>query len=169
MGKRCALDHAGVLGQLRPAGVCLTLLVACISGCESRHPPAPAPDLELGQAKFRVFCSACHGSEGQGTDNGPPPLAGSPWVMGPESRIVRIILHGVRGVIEVRDKTYNLEMPGFGRILKDAEIAAILSFVRATFGGPSPPVSARTVGELRALHPDRIDYWTAKELLADER
>ena len=87
--------------------------------------------------------------------------------MGPETRIVRIILHGVRGAIEVHDKTYNLEMPGFGRILKDADIAAILSFVRATFGGPSPPVSTRTVSEVRALNPDRMEYWTAEELRRD--
>ncbi len=165
MGERGAAGAPAVPERIRPPRVCGVILAVCVAGCGKSPPPDPAPDLELGQAKFRMFCSPCHGSEGQGTENGPPPLARSPWVMGPEARLIRIILHGVRGAIEVHDRTYNLEMPGFGPILRDGDIAAILSFVRATFGGPSPPVSARAVSEVRAMHPDRMEYWSAEELL----
>lgn len=143
-------------------------LAAFAAACEERGARAPAAELEKGRAKFRVFCSPCHGPEGQGTPDGPPPLAKSPWVMGPETRLIRILLHGVRGAIEVQGKTYDLEMPGFGQILTDDDIAAILSFVRDAYGGPSPPVARETVSEVRALHPDRQDYWTVEELLRDE-
>jgi mono/diheme cytochrome c family protein len=109
MGERGAAGAPAVPERIRPARICGVILAVCVAGCEKGPPPDAAPDLELGQAKFRMFCSPCHGSEGQGTQNGPPPLAGSPWVMGPETRLIRIILHGVRGAIEVHQKTYNLE------------------------------------------------------------
>jgi len=74
------------------------------------------------------------------------PLAGSPWVRGPENRLIRIVLHGVRGPLEVHDKTYDLEMPGFGRILSDADVASLLSYVRRRSGAACLWPSAATLG-----------------------
>lgn len=94
-----------------------------------------------------------------------PPLEASSWVSGPEDRLIKIVLHGVRGRIEVAAKQYNQEMPGFGAILSDADIAALVSHVRARFGGASTPVSPSTVSSIRAAYPQRTDYWTVDELL----
>jgi len=47
-----------------------------------------------------------------------PPLAGSPWVTGPEERLIKIVLHGVHGPMQIEGKTYDQEMPGFGRIYR---------------------------------------------------
>lgn len=91
-----------------------------------------------------------------------PPLEGSPWVAGPEDRLIKIVLHGLHGAIEVRGKTYNQEMPGFGQTLTDAEIASLLSFVRKRFGGG--PVSEEAVRRVRAATRNRTGYWTAEEL-----
>ena len=84
---------------------------------------------------------------------------------GPADRLVRIVLHGVRGPIEVAGRTYNREMPGFGTILSDREIASLLSFVRMRFGDPSPPITAEAVSDVRVAHEHRTDYWTVDELL----
>ena len=94
-----------------------------------------------------------------------PPLEGSAWVAGPESRVIRIVLHGLRGTIEVRGKTYNQEMPGFGPILTDADIASLLSYVRRRFGGVDIAVSEAAVSLIRAANRGRMDYWTVDELL----
>ncbi len=97
-----------------------------------------------------------------------PPLDHSPWVTGPEDRLIKIVLHGVRGPIEVHGKTYNREMPGFGQILSNDEIASLLTFVRKHFGEPSSPVLATSVDRVRTDNPGRTDYWGVEELLADQ-
>ncbi|MCZ6794863.1 MAG: cytochrome c [Planctomycetota bacterium] len=156
----------------RVAALCLAaLLPRCGSDPEPDPPAAPPPaappaDVVEGRTHFQGYCSPCHHPEGRGIEDGPPPLVGSSWVAGPESRLVRIVLHGVRGTIEVSGKTYSLEMPGFGTVLTDAQVASILSFVRRRFGEPSPPVLEATVSRVRAATRDRTRYWTAQELLA---
>jgi mono/diheme cytochrome c family protein len=76
-------------------------------------------------------------------------------------------MHGLRGRIEVNGKSYNLEMPGFGRVLTDAEIAAVLSFVRASWGRVREPITPESVGRIRAATRERTDYWTVEELVRD--
>ena len=96
-----------------------------------------------------------------------PPLEGSAWVAGPESRVIRIVLHGLRGPIEVSSQTYNQEMPGFAPILSDADIASLLSYTRRRFGGATTPVSETAVSQIRAANRGRTDYWTVDELLKE--
>ena len=98
-------------------------------------------DSERGSAQFEAQCASCHERDGRGTEGGPPPLQGSPWVSGPETRLIKIVLHGMRGKVEVNGKTYNLEMPGFGKVLTDEDIAAVVSFVRGSWGGRTEPIA----------------------------
>jgi mono/diheme cytochrome c family protein len=93
-----------------------------------------------------------------------PPLAGVSWVTGSESRLIRIVLHGLRGPLVVAGKTYDLEMPGFGRVLSDADVAALLTYVRKRFGGPADPIRPEAVSRVRAAYSTRTDYWTVEEL-----
>ena len=114
------------------------------------------PDAEPGRIHFQSYCAACHQYDGQGAGEAPP-LDGSPWVTGPEIRLINIVLHGVHGPMEVSGKTYNQEMPGFGRILSDADVASLLTFVRKRFGAPSEPITSGTVSQVRAAnHTGRI-------------
>jgi mono/diheme cytochrome c family protein len=122
--------------------------------------------VEPGVKEFKSYCSACHQYDDQGMGEAPP-LDRSPWVTGPEERLIRIVLHGVRGPIEVHGKTYNREMPGFGQILSNDEIAALLSFVRKRFGESSAPILATSVERVRAASPGRTEYWSVEELLAE--
>lgn len=123
-------------------------------------------DAEPGRTEYGKHCAGCHESDGRGFETAPP-LVGSAWVAGPDSRLVRMVLHGVRGPLAVGGKTYNMEMPGFGAFLSDEEIARVLSFVRRRWGGPSPAVSVETVRRIRAATRNRRNYWTAEELLAE--
>src|SRR5262244_256617 len=54
---------------------------------------------QSGAAHFERLCAGCHGSDGLAREGEAPPLAGSPWVAGPETRLIRIVMHGVRGPI----------------------------------------------------------------------
>ena len=69
--------------------------------------------------------------------------------------------------MEVQGETYDREMPGFGQILSDADVASLLSFVRSRFGGISHPVTPASVSRVRAISRDRTDYWSVDELLAE--
>ncbi len=94
-----------------------------------------------------------------------PPLEGAPWVIGPPERLVLIVLHGVKGRIELGGKTYDREMPGFGRSLSDSEVAALVTYARSRFGADEREVSATEVARIRKQHEGRTEYWPADELL----
>lgn len=125
-------------------------------------PPAQQARFERGRTAFNQTCAACHQPDGQGQEGLAPPLAGSAWVVGPESRIVRIALHGVEGGINVNGRRYEMEMPPLGA-LGDEELAAILTYVRQTWGSAGP-VEPATVAAIRAQTAARAGSWTAPEL-----
>jgi mono/diheme cytochrome c family protein len=146
-----------------PAGLALLWIPASLCGCEGGADP-PDPVAERGKKLFEVTCAGCHQATGAGKEGVGMPLAGSPWVEGPEARLARIALHGVRGPIEVSGRVYNLEMPAFGRIFNDEELAAILTYIRQAWSNRAPPVPAATIAAVRAATADRGDSWTAAEL-----
>lgn len=149
------------------AGPWLGLVVAllCPMGCEGEPPPAPLEVLEAGRGHFESYCEACHRADGRGNDEGVPPLLESPWLRGPESRVIRILLHGLHGPIEVGGEIYDLEMLAFGDLLTDADIAAVVSFVRKRYADVDREIPPEEVARVRAATADRAEYWTAEELL----
>ncbi|MBL9216759.1 MAG: cytochrome c, partial [Opitutaceae bacterium] len=94
-----------------------------------------------------------------------PPLVGSEWVTGSEERLIRIVLHGLNGPITVEGKEYNNVMAPLGGVLKDDQIANVLSYVRATWGNAAPEVQPETVAKVRSETAGRTSFWTAPELL----
>ena len=140
-------------------------LASLLTGCAASRNHARMPYADPGRIQFESYCAACHLSGGPGMMGEAPPLDGSSWVAGSENRLIKIVLHGLRGPIEIRGKTYNQEMPAFGQVLTDAEIASLVSFVRKRFGGASLPVLPATVGQVRAATRNRPGYWTVDELL----
>lgn len=117
-----------------------------------------------GQRLFDIYCSACHQYDDQGMGEAPP-LEGAPWVVGPAERLIRIVLHGVKGRMVVGGKEYNREMPGFGKVLSDSQVSAVATYVRARFGSSTAPVSEAEVQRVREEHTGRTSYWQADELL----
>ncbi len=143
------------------------LLPALLAGCGAhRLPHAQARAAESGSRQFQSYCAACHQYDGQGMGDAPP-LSGSPWVTGPEERFIRIVMHGVRGRMEIDGKIYDQEMPGFGQILSDADLASLLSFIRRRFGAPAAPVTPAAVSRVRAENQSRARYWSVEELLGN--
>jgi mono/diheme cytochrome c family protein len=118
-----------------------------------------------GADHFERLCAGCHGSDGRAIEGEAPPLAESSWVAGPESRLIRIVMHGVKGPIEVGGAVYDREMPGFGTRLSDEEMALLLSLLRGRWGGPGAPITPESVRRVRAAEGNRTRYWTVEELL----
>ena len=85
-----------------------------------RGQPRPPPGATIdGAPIYAAKCVACHQATGQGVTGVFPPLAGSEWVVGSQTRLVQILLHGVSGEIVVKGNTYKGAMPAFAA-LEDA-------------------------------------------------
>ena len=68
--------------------------------------------------------------------SGFPPLAGAKWVTGNEDRLIKITLKGLYGELEVKGKKYPGQVPmtPFENMLNDEEMAAVLTYIRNSFG-----------------------------------
>jgi mono/diheme cytochrome c family protein len=149
--------------RVQPVMVCAILLTAC---APARHQAGRSVvPADPGKARFDSYCAACHLSGGAGGIGEAPPLDGASWVTGPEHRLIRIVLHGLHGPIEIGGRSYNQEMPAFGQVLSDADAALLVSYVRRRFGGINARVPADTVARVRAASAGRTGYWSVEELM----
>lgn len=122
---------------------------------------AQAPD---GARIYAATCRACHQVTGLGMPNQFPPLVGSEWVLGSEERFVMIVLHGLVGEIEVEGETFNGAMPALGQTFTDADLAAVASYVRQSWGNKAAPIATATVTRVRQAQAARMRPWTVAEL-----
>ena len=124
-------------------------------------PPSPVaqddPRMKAGQAIYRDTCSACHGIDGNGVPNLFPSLVKAPQVHAPDpTSNIRVVLRGVRSAATEREPTAPA-MPSFDWQLKDDQIAAVLTYIRNSWGGAAPAVSADDVRKAREDLADRSD------------
>ncbi len=119
---------------------------------------------EAGKELYSFSCGMCHQPDGRGQEGLAPPLMNTEWTTGSEDRLIRIILHGLKGPIEIDGRKYELEMPPLG-VFDDEQIAAILTYVRREWGHTASPIEPDAVKRVRAATATREDAWTEKELL----
>jgi nitrite reductase (NO-forming) len=120
--------------------------------------PAGAPDdgdpkFAEGRAVYRTICVACHQFAGQGVPHVFPPLAGSDFLKADKARAVSIVLNGLAGAVTVNGETYRSQMPPQKQALSDEKIAAVLTYVRGSFGNHLDAVTPKEVAAARAAPP----------------
>jgi glucose/arabinose dehydrogenase/mono/diheme cytochrome c family protein len=116
------------------------------------------------------YCTTCHQPDGKGlTSSGFPPLTGTKWVTGSDERLIKVVLKGLLGPIEVAGVKYPGQVPmtPFGGLLKDDEVAAVLTYVRNSFGNKGPAISAEKVKKVRAETESKKDFYSAEQLLKE--
>ena len=111
-----------------------------------------------GKQIFGAKCAACHQANGLGVAGVFPPLAGAEWVLGNEKVLASILIQGVQGEIVVKGNTYKGVMPAFNT-LSDAEIAAVLTYIRSDWGNAAPPVTDATVKAQREATKAQTTAW----------
>lgn len=124
-----------------------------------------------GAKVFRDNCAICHNDAGEGKPGIAPPVAASDWVStNGIARVARLILDGGSGPITVSGVEFNVAaaaMVGFRPILSDDDIAAVITFLRSSWGNKGDPVKAAEVAAIRAATADRAGKpWTSAELMA---
>ena len=115
-----------------------------------------------------IGCVLCHQPHGKGLPGVYPPLAGSEWVNHPDDVLVRMVLNGIIGPVKVLGVEYN--NPAMQPLttgvanMSDADIAAVITYIRNEWGNQGPAVSEDTVQRIRGEVGDRATQWTAEEL-----
>jgi mono/diheme cytochrome c family protein len=120
-------------------------------------------------ARIFVRCSTCHQMNGEGLPGSFPPLKGSRFANAANPAApIRIVLHGLQGLITVEGKRFNSAMPPYGtnQPLSDAEVAAVLTYVRSSWGNHASAVTPEAVAHERAATASRKTPWGVSEIEA---
>lgn len=135
-------------------------------GAAAKAPPDPKV---VGKRLFTANCVACHQATGLGVAGQFPPLVGSEWVLTEgwhgDNHLIRVLLHGLQGPIQVKGATYNGAMPPWKQ-LKDDQIAAILTYIRSEWGNNESPISAEQVAKVREETASHSEPWSQSQLQA---
>lgn len=130
--------------------------------------PAEIDMVAMGRGVYSRSCQVCHQGSAEGLPNIYPPLANADWMSDNPDRLIKVILSGLSGPIEVNGNTYNNAMTPFGQVLSDLQIAAVLTYLRTAddLGNNSYPVSEERVAAVRADYGARRESWSEPELEA---
>ena len=98
-----------------------------------------------------------------------PPLAGTKWVNGNEDRLIKVVLKGLLGPIEIAGRKYPGQVPmtPFEGLLNDEEVAAVLTYVRNSFGNQASPIQPEKVKQVRAEVKSVEGFYTPEKLLKE--
>ncbi|MDF5705198.1 cytochrome c [Aeromonas hydrophila subsp. hydrophila] len=104
-----------------------------------------------GKADYAMYCSTCHGVNGQGNDHVIPSLVGNQTVLAEDpSSLLNVLLHGAETPVTQGNIGYH--MPGYGWTLNDQQIAELVNTLRASWGNEGVAIKPETVKAQRALH-----------------
>lgn len=115
----------------------------------SKPSASSAAGMAAGQQVYSTYCASCHQADGAGIPSMNPPLIKTPYVLGDKVKMAKIVINGFSESVEINGETYSNTMPALA-VLKDQEIAAVLTYVRNSFGNKAPAVTVADVKKARA-------------------
>jgi mono/diheme cytochrome c family protein len=110
--------------------------------------------MNSGAAIYRERCASCHGSSGRGVPRAVPPLAGNQAVRlaNPVNAISIVLNGGFPPSTHGNPRPYG--MPPFYQELSDAEVAAVVTYIRQSWGNTASPVWSVDVQKSRGVPAD---------------
>ncbi len=135
----------------------------------ARRPSRVRPLLAHEQTQFEhgrevyAKCASCHQENGRGSPGLAAALAGSKRVNGRPEALIKVLLHGMEGEYAFGDITYRGSMPP-ADLATDADVAAVLTYIRREWDNSGDPVPVDVVTRVRAETRGRKSPWTAAEL-----
>ena len=136
--------------DLGAMAVYLKSLPAAPADARPAAPRPPEQTMLAGEKLYGQHCAACHGERGEG--KGPyPALAGNRALsMAEPVNAIRVVLNGgFAPGTGGNPRPYG--MPPFGHALGDAEVATLVSYLRASWGNAAGAVSPAEVNRYRSV------------------
>lgn len=124
----------------------MTLLA--LAGCQREPDEAAASSRVRGAQVYAMHCASCHQRDGRGIAGSRPALAGSTTVAGDAAALIAWVMFSERPAGLRRSRSI-VVMPNFAW-LSDADLAAVLSHVRSSFGNEAPAIEPAAVAAVRA-------------------
>lgn len=122
---------------------------APVGGSTASTAPAAITSSTRGGKLYTQHCADCHGAQGQGRAGAIAALAGNRAVLQANpSNLIRTVLHGGFGPATAGNPR-PWGMPPFMLELNNADIAAVLTYVRSSWGNAAPAVSEFDINQLR--------------------
>ncbi len=107
-----------------------------------------AKQMEAGKASY-MLCAACHGMDAKGVQAGPskmaPTLIESKIALGNPAILALVVING----IQKEGTEYLMAMAPLGAALDDEKLAAVMTYVRGSFGNKGAPVTAADAKKYR--------------------
>lgn len=101
-----------------------------------------------GKKTYDRVCSPCHSADAKGIPSFSPALSGSKIVLGPGTKLIRVLLKGSDELKIERGHINKNIMPSQAN-LKDRRIANLLTYIRNNFGNKAPAITAEEVKLVR--------------------
>lgn len=144
----------------------IVLVAVVLSACA-----APPQELQAqgGEQIYARLCSSCHAPDGKSLATLAPPLAGHAIRMleaGGRSHLIRIVLNGMSGPIEVKGRRYDAVMTPL-RYLKDQQVADVLNFVLTSWGNDRLLPSEHKPFTPEEVHKEREPVSSPKQMAAE--
>ena len=118
---------------------------------EMQQPPFGISEdvYESGAMAYKLQCASCHGAQGRGSPSNYPPLAGNPSIqMQSAVNPIRMVLNGGYPPGTAQNPM-PFGMPPFAQNLGDDEVAAVVTYIRSSWGNRGAAISARDANQLR--------------------
>lgn len=119
----------------------LILIASAIVLLGSDRGPSGAATNSEGALIYVTKCVACHRADGRGA--GPyPPLAHNPHVTATDTQqLIATVTSGRNGPVTILGRNYGAPMPAQYPELSNAQIAAVLTYIRSAWGNNAPAIS----------------------------
>jgi mono/diheme cytochrome c family protein len=132
------------------------------------YQPSTGGGNALGKQFYDNVCALCHNPDGKGKPGQAPPFVGSEIVLGGPARVIRIPLVGLSGPVTVAGQEYAglPSMPAMGASLTDEQLAAVLTYIRQSWGNKASEITPEQVKAVRTEVGNRTQPWTVPELNA---
>jgi mono/diheme cytochrome c family protein len=120
-------------------------------------PPPDQSVMKVGAQIYADECSGCHTGNGKGTPGLFPALAGAPIVQQSDpTSLIHVVQRGALS-IGTKQAPTAAAMPAFAWILNDDQIAAVVTYIRNSWGNAASAVSSADVGKERSMLTKRSD------------
>jgi len=117
-------------------GTCLTMVSWTSLASYDKQPK--------GKKTYDRICSTCHGEDAKGISSFSPALSRSKIILGPSSKLIRVLLRGSDELKTEPGRHNKNKMPSQAN-LKDRRIANLLTYIRSNFGNKAPAIIADEV------------------------